>query len=135
MIVGSRSARQIAGAALLTSLGVIGCANAFAKDQAKEQARSRGKYRVTLTTERERVAGHCKFVRSIMADGDPVRPPTSGELPDYFRVEAVYMGADTVLVDGRVGEAYICGPGPLNPDGTLQVPPQPAPPAPTPAPR
>lgn len=134
MIQGSQAAREIAAAILLTSAGIIGCANAIARDEAKAQARSRGKYRVTLTTERERVAGNCKFVRAILADADPVRPPTSAELPDYFRVEAVYMGADTVLVDGRTGEAYICGPGPLNPDGSLQVPPQPSPAA-TPAPR
>jgi hypothetical protein len=130
MIRGPRGAREIAAAILLTSVGVIGCANAAARDEAKMQARSRGKYRVTLTTERERVAGNCKFVRSILADADPVRPPTTAELPDYFRVEAVYIGADTVLVDGRVGEAYICGPGPLNPDGSPQVPPQAATPAP-----
>lgn len=124
MIRGPRGAREIAAAILLTSVGVIGCANAVAKNEARMQARSRGKYRVTLTTERERVVGTCKFVRSILADADPVRPPTNAELPDYFRVEAVYIGADTVLVDGRTGEAYICGPGPLNPDGSLQVPPQ-----------
>ena len=118
-------------AILLASVGVVGCANVLAKDEARAQARSRGKYRVTLTTERERVVGTCKFVRSILADADPVRRPTNAELPDYFRVEAVYIGADTVLVDGRTGEAYICGPGPLNPDGSPQVPPQ----APTPAPR
>jgi hypothetical protein len=94
------------------------------------QAKSRGKYRVTLTTERERVAGTCKFMRTIIADADS-HPPSTAELPDYFRVEAVYMGADTVLVDGRVGEAYICGPGPLNPDGSPQVPPQAATPGPT----
>jgi hypothetical protein len=133
MIRGPRGAQEIAAAILLTSLGVIGCANALAKDEAKAQARSRGKYRVTLTTERERVVGTCKFVRTILADADSHRP-SNAELPDYFRVEAVYIGADTVLVDGRTGEAYICGPGPLNPDGSPQVPPQ-APPAATPSPR
>ena len=94
------------------------------------QARTRGKYRVTITTERERVAGTCKFVRTIMADADAHRP-SNAELPDYFRVEAVYIGADTVIVDGRTAEAYICGPSPLNPDGSPQIPPQ----ATTPAPR
>lgn len=122
------SANEIVTALLLTSVGVIGCANPLAKDEAKAQARSRGKYRVTLTTERERVAGTCKFVRIILADADS-RPPSNAELPDYFRVEAVYIGADTVLVDGRTGEAYICGAGPLNPDGSPQVPPQAATPA------
>jgi hypothetical protein len=116
-------------ALVLASVGIIGCANAVARDEAKAQARSRGKYRVTLTTERERVAGNCKFVRAILADADPVRRPTPAELPDYFRVEAVYIGADTVLVDGRVGEAYICGPGPLNPDGSPQLPPKAATPS------
>ena len=115
---------------LLTTVGASGCAAAMAKDEARAQARSRGKYRVTLTAERERVAGTCKFVRTIQADTD-THPPSSAELPDYFRVEAVILGADTVVMDGRTGEAYICGPGPLNPDGSPQVPPV----ASTPAPR
>lgn len=120
----------MAAAILLASGGIITCANnPLAKDEAKAQARSRGKYRVTLTTERERVAGTCKFVRTISADADS-RPPSNAELGDYFRVEAVYIGADTVLVDGRTGEAYICGPGPLNPDGSPQVPPSAATPPP-----
>lgn len=113
---------RIAVAILLASAGVVACTNPMAKDEAKDRARSRGKYRVTLTTDRERVGGNCKFVRSLLPDGEGARPPTAAELPDWFRVEAVYIGADTVLVDGRVGEAYICGPGPLNPDGTLQTP-------------
>jgi hypothetical protein len=124
-----QSIRVITAAILLASLGVAGCANVIGKDEAKAQARSRGKYRVTLTTERERVVGTCKFVRTILADADS-RPPKTADLADYFRVEAVYLGADTVLVEGRTGEAYICGPGPLNPDGSPQVPPQTATPAP-----
>lgn len=113
-----------AAALLLISLGASGCAAAMARDEARAQARSRGKYRVTLASERERerVAGTCKFVRTIQADAD-THPPSSAELPDYFRVEAVVLGADTVVMDGRTGEAYICGPGPLNPDGSPQVPP------------
>jgi hypothetical protein len=124
-----RGAQAAAAALLVASLDVLGCTNPLAKDDAKAQARSRGKYRVTLTTERERVAGTCKFVRTISADADS-RPPSNAELGDYFRVEAVYIGADTVLMDGRTGEAYICGPGPLNPDGSPQVPPAAATPAP-----
>ena len=116
----NHSLQQALTATLLTT--ALACTNPLAKDEAKEQARHRGKYRVTLTTERERVAGTCKFVRAILADADS-RPPSNAELGDWFRVEAVYVGADTVLVDGRSGEAYICGPGPLNPDGSLQAPP------------
>lgn len=117
-----RGARTFAAVILLTSLALIACTSPLAKDPAREQAKSRGKYRVTLSTDRERVGGNCKFVRTILPDADGTRPPTTAELPDYFRVEAVYIGADTVLIDGRVGEAYICGPGPLNPDGSLQAP-------------
>jgi len=35
---------------------------------------------------------------------------------------------------GKVGEAYICGPGPLNPDGTRREGPLPPSGPPTPAP-
>jgi hypothetical protein len=107
-------------AAALSGLAVMGCAHAADKDEARRLANGVGKYKVHLTTEREKVMGTCTYVRAIQPDLDPVHPPTSAEVPDYFRVEAVLMGADTVLVEGRIGEAYICGPGPLNPDGTLQ---------------
>jgi len=104
----------------LGCIAVIGCAHAADKDVARKLAHDMGKYKVHLTTEREKVMGTCTYVRAIQPDLDPVHPPTSAELPDYLRVEAVLMGADTVLIEGRIGEAYICGPGPLNPDGTLQ---------------
>jgi hypothetical protein len=106
--------------AWLACVGFSGCAHAAAKDEAHTLANGVGKYKVHLTTERERVMGTCKYIRMIQPDLDPVHRPTPAELPDYLRVEAVLMGADTVLVEGRVGEAYICGPGPLNPDGSLQ---------------
>ena len=119
-------------AVLLSSAGFIGCVHAAAKDDARMQAHTTGRFKVQLTTERERVEGTCKFVRHLQADYDPmlVGRPTDPQLGDYFREEAVLLGADTVLVDGRTGEAYICGPGPLNPDGSQQF--LPAPLGPTP---
>ncbi len=72
-----------------------------------------------MTEDAERVEGTCKFVRLLNPQyGQPVDSPTDAQLPDYFRTEAAFYGADTVLVRGNVGDAYICGPGPINPDGT-----------------
>lgn len=109
-----------AGAAFLASAGVLACAHVTARDEARALAHNIGKFKVQLTTERERVMGTCKYVRSIQPDLDPKNVPTSEQLPDYLREEAVLSGADTVLVEGRIGEAYICGSGPLNPDGSRQ---------------
>jgi hypothetical protein len=104
----------------LTVLAGAGCAHINEASKAHELARTKGQFHVRLTDDVESVAGRCHFVRNIVADDDPGWRPTDADLPSYFRIEAVYNGADTVVVRGRVGEAYICGPGPLNPDGTLQ---------------
>jgi hypothetical protein len=117
----ARIARQIVTAILLSSAGLIGCVYAKAKDEAQTEAEHTGQYKVRLTTDREHVVGTCKFVHTIQPDYNPTGRPTDAQLPSYFRVEAVLLGADTVLVDGRIGEAYICGPGPLNPDGSLHT--------------
>jgi hypothetical protein len=107
--------------ALLSILLVLaGCAEITEKKNQHELARTQGQYRVRLTKDVESVAGRCRFVRNIVADDEPAGRPTDAQLPEYFRTEAVYHGADTVVVRDRIGEAYICGPGPLNPDGTLK---------------
>jgi hypothetical protein len=119
------SARPGVALCLLALLGgALACANAIENDQARQQARSTGLYSVRIANdnEKERIQGTCKFVRTINADDDPVRRPMDAELRDYLRAEAVYLGADTIYIDGRTAEAYICGPGPLNPDGTLKAP-------------
>ncbi|HEY1434202.1 MAG TPA: hypothetical protein VGG65_02445 [Thermoanaerobaculia bacterium] len=108
------------------SLGIILIASACAQNQAAKQAwtdaQTKGKYKVRLTTNPESVVGICKFVFTIAPEQDPVGNVPTSDYPDYFRAEAVYKGADTVLVrEGKIGEAYICGPGPLNPDGTLKT--------------
>ena len=113
----------------------LGCAQTQAAQQARTDAKTKGKYKVRLTTDAESVVGVCKFVAMIEPAQDPVGMVSEAQYPDYFRTEAVYKGADTVLVrGGKIGEAYICGPGPLNPDGTLKnqydSPPQAAPPKP-----
>jgi hypothetical protein len=106
---------------LLAALLVLaGCAEMSESKKAHELASTQGQFKVRLTNEVESVAGRCKFVRNLVPDDEPGHRPSDAELPDYFRTEAVYNGADTVVVRGRVGEAYICGPGPLNPDGTLK---------------
>jgi len=100
----------------------IGCAQSQAVQQARTDAKTKGKYKVRLTTNAESVIGVCKFVVMIEPQQDPIGAIPVSQYPDYFRIEAVYKGADTVLVrGGKVGEAYICGPGPLNPDGTLKT--------------
>jgi hypothetical protein len=127
-----RTLGSIAAVGLLA--GLAGCAQLAAQDKAKQQAVASGKYKVHLTTDAESVEGTCKFVHAIWPDDDPVQIPTNDQLPDYYRVQGVLLGADTVLVRGRTGDAYICGPGPLNPDGTLRtLPPPGPPPSPTPA--
>jgi hypothetical protein len=107
---------------LVFALGAAGCAHIKEADKAKEEASTKGKYAVRLTEDTEKVQGTCKFVKNIEPQYDPVQIPTASQLPDYFRTQAVLAGADTVLVRGKLGEAYICGPGPLNPDGTLKAP-------------
>ncbi len=105
---------------LAALLVVAGCAEMNEKKKQHEMARTQGQFKVRLTNDVEGIAGRCKFVRNLNADDEPGLGRSDAELPDYFRSEAVYNGADTVVVRGRVGEAYICGPGPLNPDGTLK---------------
>jgi hypothetical protein len=116
-----RKAGPLSGA-LLSLLLTIGCAYHAADQQARQDASTTGKYKVELTTDAEKVQGTCHYVQSIQPDLLPPRHrPTDGELPDYFRQEAAYLGADTVLVRGRVGEAYVCGPTPINPDGSART--------------
>jgi phosphatidylethanolamine-binding protein (PEBP) family uncharacterized protein len=107
---------------LVAFLGLAGCAQMSESTKRHELARTQGKYHVLLTYDVESVAGRCKFVHNIVADDEPGWRPTEAELPDYFKTEAAYIGADTVVVRERVGEAYICGPAPLNPDGTRRTP-------------
>ena len=106
---------------LVALLGLAGCAQINESTKRHELARTQGKYHVLLTYDVESVAGRCKFVHNINPDDEPGSRPTNAELPDYFKTEAVYIGADTVVVRERVGEAYICGPAPLNPDGTRRT--------------
>jgi hypothetical protein len=94
------------------------CANIHEVDKSREEARTKGKYHVRLTDKSDEVQGTCKFVRAIQPEYDPTGKPTNAQLPDYYREQAVYYGADTVLVRGQLAEAYQCGPVPLNPDGT-----------------
>ncbi len=111
---------------LLPAAGLAaGCAQVSEAQKARDQARATGKYKVRLTEDSESVVGTCQFVTSINADFNFEGPQTQAGLYDYFREEAVYASADTVVIRGRLGEAYICGPGPLNPDGTLRVLPPP----------
>ena len=103
---------------LVALLGLAGCSQITESSKRHELARTQGKYQVLLTYDVESVAGRCKFVHNIVPDDEPGWRPTNAELPDYFKAEAAYIGADTVVVRERVGEAYICGSAPLNPDGT-----------------
>src|SRR5476649_1356807 len=121
---------------ILTAVVVIslGCAHVTEADKSRTQANTVGKYKVRLTEDTEAVQGHCKFIRYIEPDYDPIQRPPPSQLNTYFQVEGVLLGADTVLVRGRIGEAYICGPGPLNPDGSLRDPYPSAPPTPAAAP-
>jgi hypothetical protein len=106
---------------LAAALILAGCAQINETKKAHDLARTQGKYKVRLTSDVEGVAGRCKFVLNIMPDDEPGFRPTDAQLPDYFRTEAVFHGADTVVVRGRIGEAYVCGPSPLNPDGTRKA--------------
>jgi len=116
-------------ALLLAALaGVPACTATKAYQKDVDDANAKGKYKVRLTTDPEAVA-NCKFMKAIDPSQDPVGGVTRSQYPDYFRVHAVLMGADTVLVrEGKFGEAYQCGPTPLNPDGTpkavFDTPPQ-----------
>jgi hypothetical protein len=116
--------------ALPTAFG--GCAQYNEASQNMELARTKGKYQVRLTEDVEGVEGKCQFVRMFAPDSDPVAPPTEAELPDWLRTQAAFYGADTVIVRGRIGDAYICGPAPLNPDGTRKTGFPPPAPQPTP---
>jgi len=116
--------RPWAAAALLILIGsLLACADVVENEKAREQARTTGLYQVRIANEdeKEKLAGTCKFVRTVNADDDPVRRPSDAELRDYLRAEAVYLGADTIYIDRRTAETYICGPGPLNPDGTRKA--------------
>lgn len=122
--ISSLKAPGAAAAAFALLCISLACANLLENDKQRQEARSTGKYHVRIISdaEKEKTEGSCKFVRSINADDDPVRRPMDAELRDYLRAEAVYLGADTIYIDGRTAEAYICGPGPLNPDGTRKAP-------------
>ena len=99
----SRRGRGAPIAALLGFAPLIlslGCSH-VADYQSRQQASSTGKDKVELTTDAERVVGTCKFVRAIQPDLIPLNKPTDAQLPDYYRQEAAYYGADTVLVRGR----------------------------------
>ena len=96
----------------------LACASTKAYQKDLEDANTKGKYKVRLTTDPDIVA-NCKYVNTIQPNQDPVGDIPQSQYPDYFRVHAVLMGADTVLVkEQRYGEAYICGATPLNPDGS-----------------
>jgi hypothetical protein len=116
----TRPQRWAAAALVILIGGLLACADVVENEKARQQARTTGLYQVRIATEeeKEKLQGSCKFVRTINADDDPVRRPQDAELRDYLRAEAVYLGADTIYIDGRTAEAYICGSGPLNPDGT-----------------
>ena len=120
-----------AAACFAAWLGAAGCAQSKAYQKSVDDANTKGKYKVRLTTNAEAVVGVCKFMGNLEPEQDPVGGIPKSSYPDYFRFHAVMMGADTVLVrgDGKFGEAYVCGPAPLNPDGTLRQtydsPPQP----------
>lgn len=118
-MIGNPWTRTWIAALVLASAAAFSCAHSSEHDKAVADAEHIGKYKVRLTTEREQVLGTCTFVIAIRPDLDPIKIPSHDQLPDYYRVHAVLAGADTVVVSERIGEAYICGPGPLNPDGTL----------------
>jgi hypothetical protein len=101
----------------------LGCAQSQAYQKSVDDANTKGKYKVRLTTNGETIAGTCKFMGNIEPGQDPVGGIPKDQYADYFRVHAVLMGADTVVVraEGKLGEAYVCGPGPLNPDGTVRT--------------
>ncbi len=113
----------LAALALSTTLVGLGCAQSKAYQKSIDDANTKGKYKVRLTTNAEPVVGTCRFIRNIEPSQDPLGGIPKDQIADYFRVQAVLMGADTVLVrgDGKIGEAYVCGPAPLNPDGTVRT--------------
>jgi hypothetical protein len=121
-------------AAIAVALLCAACANIKEADKANEEASTKGMYAVTLTENAEKVQGTCKFIKNIEPKYDPVQEPAPSQLADYYKVHAVLAGADTVLVrgQGQLGEAYLCGPSPLNPDGTRRE--GPLPPSGTPVP-
>ncbi len=121
-------------AALAAALLAAACTNIKEADKANQEASTKGKYAVTLTENAEKVQGTCKFIKNIEPKYDPVQEPAPSQLADYYKTHAVLAGADTVLVRGlgQLGEAYLCGPSPLNPDGTRRE--GPLPPSGTPVP-
>ena len=124
---------EIAAVASAFALLGVSCTSIRKADNSRQEASIKGKYAVVVTENSEKVQGTCKFIRNIEPQWDPVQIPAPSQLSDYYKTEAVLLGADTVLVrgDGRLGEAYICGPGPLNPDGTRREGPLPPSSAPT----
>ena len=109
-------------------LAVVACTASKAYQKDLDDANATGKYKVRLTTDPE-VVGTCKFLKAIDPRQDPVGGILQSQYPDYFRVHAVLIGADTVLVrEGKIGECYQCGPTLLNPDGSpkavFDTPPQ-----------
>jgi hypothetical protein len=110
--------KKLFGSLLILAGIVAACAQITEAEKNRQLAKASGKYKVKLTDDAETVQGTCKFLKYIEPAYDPVMAPTKAEFEDYLRVEAVLLGADTVLVRLKVGEAYLCGPTPLNPDGT-----------------
>src|SRR5512135_2435690 len=101
-MIGNRARRRPLWRFCLAALLLVaGCAEMNETNKQHELARTQGKFKVRLTDDLEGVAGRCRFVRNINADMEATGRPTDAELPDYFREEAVYHGADTVVVRGR----------------------------------
>ena len=98
----------------------VACAASQAHQKAIDDANTKGKYKVRLTTTPESVVGTCKFIANIEPEHDAVGGIPKSSYPDYFRAQAVLTGADTVLVRGRASSARrtSADSAPLNPDGT-----------------
>src|SRR5438876_8224307 len=78
--------------------GALACTQNSAYQKSIDDANTKGKYKVRLTTNSESVVGVCKFVTTIEPEHDVVGAVPKSEYADYFRVHAVLAGADTVLV-------------------------------------
>jgi hypothetical protein len=85
----------------IAMLVCLGCAQTQAAQQARTDAKTKGKYKVRLTTDAESVVGVCKFVMMIEPQQDPVGMVSESQYPDYFRTEAVYKGAGERRQDWR----------------------------------
>src|SRR5262249_28719978 len=87
-------------AAAVVWLGAFGCSQNSTYQKNLNDANTKGKYKVRLTTNIESVVGICKFMGNVEPEQDPVGGIPKSQYADYFRVQAVLMGADTVLVRG-----------------------------------